>query len=589
MRHVRALKAKPNYAMHFRNEGTFSDISPPSYSLVGSTRMPLRLLAFGISHDAVVPIICPYTMEAIGSCRLVISHPSSGSSGIDTPESSSRPLASTTLAVGQKHSFTIAITTVRGLSTDHLTAMHLQVRLSSLVGNDIASDDMFLSPVIDLAKSSVTQLALKRTINIMVTADMVRHMQTSYATVDFFAKLRPSYLDRLERWDVTRELSPPSTATHTPPESSTGSSRPPMRRCETEFLGHEHHDILAKVAIQELSANGTYEPVDLVHDIYHLHQGVQRRLSITLRHASGQRLSWRAIEHVATGDIRIREKGQTTVSTSEVTVAVTSLQPDYLSDGTSTLSATGPWDSGSHGSIHLDRRTPADQTVIVRLVFLVNVESLQEPASFSLDLPIRVLARDSRRRSSLMSYFAADRTHDSLTAIYSVELSPPLAQSSQDLWKLDTANKHVKGEEQLGDWRPRSVSLVEDWATARKTATSIADKQCTLAVLDLLQDVDDRHRAVSEEKGQGLLRRCVDLWQKHMDERVKVCPPPFRRATQRLTRPGRSSQTVTGRRDPIQKATQIAPRSRDQACASCQAPATGVRSLCLPQHSYGHV
>lgn len=355
---------------------------------------------------------------------------------------------------------------------------------------------------------------------------MLEYMQSGYASIQFFAKLRPEYLDRLERWDVSREHIPGLSGTSSPARIQENGSRPSMRRCETDFLGPEHHDILSTISILELSSSGSYEPVDVVNDTFHLHQGVQRRIGIKLRHASGNRLSWTAVKHVVTGDIRLVEKGQTTlVSATEVKLSATSQEPNHLPDGTSILTASGPWDSGSHACIHLDRKTSADQTVLVRLIFLVEVESLQEPASFSLDLPIKILARDSRRRSSLMSYFAADKTRDSITPIFAIELSPPLAQSTRDLWRLDTANKHVQGEERLGDWRPRGVSLIEDCQKAKKIALGIADKQSTLAVLDAVGDHDGNQVMNGGGGRQELLGRCVALWRKHMDERYIVSHP----------------------------------------------------------------
>lgn len=520
MRHVRFIQANPSYAVHFRSEGIFSDVAPPAHSLIGSVKLALRPLALRITHDAVLPILCPYTMEAIGSCRIAITHPSSGTSGISTPESSTRPISGR-LPIGQRHTFHLTVTSVKGLSHGSLSSVHAQVRLSSLVGTDIAQDETFTSSAVDLVKASVSHLTLRRTISVVVTSEMLNHMSSEYASVDFFARSRPEYLHRLERWDVSREQTVvPTSGNNTPSEAS---ARPSMRRRETDFLGAEHHDILANISVLELGPDGSYVPVDVVHDTFQLHQGVQRRIDIKLRHSSGQRFVWSKVEHVAVGDVRLLEKGQPiSVESREIKLAITSQVPKYLPDGTSTLSASAPWDSGAHGCLHLDKRTASEQTVLVRLVFLVDVDSLQESASFALDLPITILPRDSRRRSSLMSYFAADKTRDSLTAIFAVELSPPSAQSTSDLWRLDTSKKHVRGEEALGDWRPRGTSLIEDWQRAGKIARGIADKQCTLSILDIAGDLIPEHRQDGDAGHEDLLRRCVDLWQKHMNERYHV-------------------------------------------------------------------
>jgi kinesin family protein 1 len=516
MRHVRALKQRPNYSLHFRDEGTFTNPSPPTYAFTGTAKAPLRLLASQISHDVTVPIICPYTMEAIGSCRLAFSLSSSGSSGIASPESVTRPLKGT-VPVGQRYSFDILLNGVKGISSSSFSSIHAQVRLSSLVGEDIASDDTFISPSVDLTKSSASHLSLRKTVTVIVTPAMVDHMKSGYANFEFFAVLRPQYLERLDRWDISREASNPLV------QSPNAISRPAMRRCETDFLGEEHHDILATIDISELSSSGTYQAVEVIDDIYQLHQGVQRRLGIKLQHSSGKTFEWTSIDHVTIGDIRTKSKDQiTTVSDQDINLTVTSGEVDHFPDGTSILSGSGPWDTAVHGSIHLDRRTRSEQTIIVRLVFLVNVESLHEPASFTLDLPLKVLARESRR-SSLMTYFTSGKVYNSLTAIYGIDLVPPIAQSTQDLWRLDTAKKHVSGEEVLGDWRPRGVSLLDDWQRARKTAKGIADKQVTATVLDLLGDLNSVETSKDQE---GLLRDSLNLWKTHMEQRYLVCRPP---------------------------------------------------------------
>jgi len=510
MRHVRALKQRPNYSQHFRDEGTFTNPLPPTNAFVGIVKAPLRLLANRVSHDVTLPIICPYTMEAIGSCRVAFTLSSSGSSGVMTPESSSRPLKGN-VPIGQRYSFDLLLNNVRGISSSAFSSIHAQVRLSSLVGEDIASDDIFISPSVDASKTS--HLALRKTITVLVTPSMVEHMNDGYANFEFYATLRPQYLERLDRWDTSREAASPLVR-------SPQGARPAMRRCETDFLGQEHHDILTTITISELSSGGTYEPVEVIDDTFQLHQGVQRRLGIRVDHSSGVSFSWTSIDHVTISDIRTKAKHQiVTVNDQEVSLNVTCGEASHAPDGTSTLSAAGPWDTAAHGSIHLDRRTRSDQTIIARLTFLINVESLHEPASFSLDLPLRILPRDSRR-SSLMSYFSSDRIYTSLTAVYAVELVPPIAQSTQDLWRLDTAKKHVPGEEVLGEWKPRGASLSEDWQRARKSAKGIADKQMTGVVLDLLGDLGSVD--ISCQEPEALLRKSLGLWQQHMTQRYLV-------------------------------------------------------------------
>jgi kinesin family member 1 len=38
-----------------------------------------------------------------------------------------------------------------------------------------------------------------------------------------------------------------------------------------------------------------------------------------------------------------------------------------------------------------------------------------------------------------------------------------MTRKISELWRLNTANKYVRGEEFLGNWKPRGVSLIKDY------------------------------------------------------------------------------------------------------------------------------
>ena len=524
MRHFRSMQQRPSHSRHFKTDGTFTDAPPPSYSFIGSARLPLRLLNHQMSFAVTLPIQCQYTMEAIGSCRASFKVVSgAASSEIVTPDSSILPLGDH-LGIGTKFTISIVIDSVKGLSSGDFSSLHAQIRLSSLVGSGITSEDTYTSHPINLEQTSVAHLTLRRTISVMVTPDMVAHFASGRAVVEFFARGRPDYLDRLERFDRSRErtTSPSSTpARATAPGVITPlkAERPSMRRCETDFVEAEHHDILASVSIHELASDGSYEPADIIGNVVNLHQGVQRRIELRLTHASGKSLPWMKVEHFSSSDIRVKEKrGIVGVSRPEVDVRDLRQEITFESDGTSTLTAGGVWDTAAHHCIHLDRRTTTDVVILVKLTWIVEISNLDSPAVFQMDVPVKILGRDARR-SSLLALFAAPKVFKSLTAIFGVDLAPPLASSASDLWRLDTSSKHVSGEDVLEDWKPRTLSLVDDWVDMKRRDRGLGDVQVTKVVLDLL---DDDTSAVTAERTEEVVRSCVDLWQKEMDHRVKV-------------------------------------------------------------------
>nr|XP_019007917.1 kinesin [Kwoniella pini CBS 10737]OCF46698.1 kinesin [Kwoniella pini CBS 10737] len=524
MRRAVALRQNPNYSVHFRIDGTFTDTLPPSYSFIGSAKVPLRLLATELTYSVTVPIMCQYTMEAIGSCRVNIKSVSPASSGITTPESTWQPMNSH-LNIGNKLSFTIIIDGVKGLSSVDYASVHAQTRLSSLVGSSILSEDIFASLPIDSDKTSVAHLNLRRNVSVIITEEMIQHVKDSYATVEFFAKIRPEYLSRLERWDKNREVSPPNSIPGTP--SRVNETKPAMRRCETDFVANEHHDILAHIDISELASNGEYVTTEVVDDIFQLHQGLQRRLHIKLTHSSGKSFPWTKIQHVSTSDIRAFDKmGQISsvdCTRSHVEMQMTNQNIEESANGLSVLSAEIVWDTSSHGSKSLDRRTPSDTHILIKLTSLVEVETLDEPALLSIDLKLKIQGRDSRR-SSILTFFQSQKVYHSTSHIFSISLIPPLARSANDLWRLDTSKKHVRGEEILKDgWKPRSLSLLEDFNKMKRTARNLADVQATKVILDLIEDFEDtKAKSLDKKEIDILLRKCLDLWKIEMDRRINI-------------------------------------------------------------------
>lgn len=563
MRHHRSLKKKPNYSLHFRSDDAFKEMNPPTYSFIGLARAPLRLLANQVAHVVMIPIFCQYTSEAIGSCRVSLKPIAAATSGMTTPEPSHSLVNKP--SIGSKFTFLMVIEAVKGLSSSDFESVHAQVKLSSLVSRPgIDSEDTFTSTPVDLSKTSVGHLSLRRTISVIVKSEMIDYMQDGFAAIEFFAKVTPEYLIRLERFDRARETAvapkssassmpgtPTKTAFPTTPKRTATPVKPSMRRCDTDFVAGEHHDILASVTIQEMASDGSYVDSEVVDDVYHLHQGLQRRLKIQLNHSSGRALSWTGITHVTTSDIRLieRSKGNTStlgVSTKQVEHPLGKATVEYNPDGTSNIYVEGGWDTTGHDCIHLNRKTSGINTVVIRLTWLVDVDKLDEPCVFTFDMPVKILGRDSRRSSgfTITSLFGGgSRAYSALTRIYTLDLEPPSARSADDLWRLDTSRKYVKGEEVLGlglagegstvmGWRVRGVSLIQDYAKARKAQRALGEVQVTKAVLEIMsageakngdhKDGDENGLEGEASGDRELVGRCVDLWKKQLDHRFIV-------------------------------------------------------------------
>lgn len=526
MRHVYALKEKPNYSVHFEVDSPFTDVPPPSYSFIGSAKIPLRLLGKQLSYAVTVPIMCQYTMEAVGSCRVTFKvEPLDDVLGRSARVSFDR-LLNGSISPGSRLTFIFIVDSVKGLSSTDYASIHAQTRLSSLIGPSIVSEDTFASQPVDLDKSSGTVLILKKTISAVVTPDMIQYMTNEYATVEFFAKAKNEYLERLERWDVNHEVDPVVSSSTTGTPTKSGDRNPLMRRCETEFVAPERHDILAVISILELASNGEYVPAEVYDDIFQLHQGLQRRLHVKLVHSSGKALPWEKMEHTSTGDVRLVDKdGAASVGKRLVELKMSDQVVAYHPDGTSSLDAEGVWDTASHACRHLDRRTLPGGHLLIRLTWAVAVPTLSEPVIFHVDLPVKILGRGAKR-PSFLTFWSASKVFKSMTEIFVVECAPPIARSANELWRLDTSGKHVEGEETLGGWKPRSLGLLNDWKKMCKAQMGLAEVALTKRVLEVwgdeAEEVEEGKEDESDEKKRALVSKCLDLWHKAIENRVEV-------------------------------------------------------------------
>ncbi|KAL7422898.1 hypothetical protein Q5752_002195 [Cryptotrichosporon argae] len=489
-----AAAVKSSHSQHFTVSAPFVNTPSPKFSLVGSARAPLRLLAQGVSYTATVPIFCPYTTEAIGSCRVEFRWTS--------------PADLQPVPLGTRLSFTFSVSGVKGLSSTDFASIHAQSRLSTVLGSDIVSEDTLASMPVDLDKTSVAHLSLRRTVTATATLDVLDHFVNNYAEILFFATVQPSYLDRLYRFDNAKEMATDRQSPH---------GQSDMRRSETEFVAIEHHDVLVSVRINELAPDGEYRPAEVIDDVINLHQGVQRQIAFTLTHSSGRALPWTTVIHASSGNVRTIKGDEVSTCRSNVVLALNS-STDFPADGTAKLVAAGPWDTGSYQTSSLNRRTASDMRIVVHFALLLDIATLDEPAAFHFDLNLKIVGRDAKRSSFPFSVWRAKPIHDT-TSVYRLELIPPLARSRRDMWRLDTSGKHVRGQERLGDWRPRGVGLVEDWRGMRRVGRVAADVQSTRWVLDNL-DAETGEEVAVQVAEEVLLGRCVELWEREMDERV---------------------------------------------------------------------
>ncbi|KAJ3556931.1 hypothetical protein NP233_g11865 [Leucocoprinus birnbaumii] len=535
---------RPSYTQHFSSDEPFYDSPPPEYSFIGNALISLAPLSRKLSSSSTVPIFCRYTAEAIGSCRVDIKLvgaqlPSKYANASSASTRASSPVPGT-IPAGTKLNFFLTVDSVKGLSSHDFSAVHMQVRLSSLVGGTVTSEEVFPSTAVEIDHASLSELKFRRSFTVVASSKVLNHLRQGYAPIEFFASLKPMYLERMERWDEMREQkqnyvsssssayassssnssslpAPPSDSLASSPRTTmTSASLPPMRRSENDFVVEQTHDVVAWLQICELAPDGSYTPVPVISQgsvdpgAFSLHQGLQRRIVVQLSSNSGQQLPWLEFTKVRIGNVRLLDaKSRLHDSTSKalVTLALQKEQKlEFKPDGTGALTAEALWDSSVHDSVLLNRVTAANQRIILQLTWSVAVEICQEPVQFSMDVAIAMHARDASPPSRILTFFGSNKILAKTSTLFNVKLSPPLTRSAKDLWRLDTSEKYVRGEETLGVWKPRGISVVEDYDRLITTERRAADVQPDTLVW----------------KADDILRRSVQLWQKQFGHRGKI-------------------------------------------------------------------
>ncbi|XP_038572653.1 kinesin-like protein KIF1A isoform X16 [Micropterus salmoides] len=311
-----------------------------------------------------------------------------------------------------------------------------------------------------------------------------------------------------------------------PATKLTAMTRPQAGPC------HCKYDLMVFFEICELEANGDYIPAVVdhrggmpCHGTFLLHQGLQRRITVTIVHESGGEMEWKDIRELVVGRLRSTpEADETIVDPNILSLNILSagyvrpMQDDRISlglDHRTFYRFETAWDSSMHNSLLLNRVTPYGEKIYMTLSAYLEMENCTQPAVITKDICMVFYSRDTKLSASRSirnlfgtgSLRAADGNR--VTGVYEVSLcnladagSPGMQRRRRRV--LDTSVAYVRGEENLAGWRPRSDSL-------------ILDHQWELEKLSLLQDVEKtKHYLLLREKlestllmGQESLLSCV--------------------------------------------------------------------------------
>ncbi|XP_040469448.1 kinesin-like protein KIF1A isoform X25 [Falco naumanni] len=287
-------------------------------------------------------------------------------------------------------------------------------------------------------------------------------------------------------------------------------TRPSAGPCQCKY------DLMVFFEICELEANGDYIPAVVdhrggmpCHGTFLLHQGIQRRITVTLVHETGSLIRWKEVRELVVGRIRnTPEADESLIDPNILSLNILSSgyihpsQDDRISFGNDTRSFyqfETAWDSSMHNSLLLNRVTPYREKIYITLSAYIEMENCTQPAVITKDFCMVFYSRDAKLPASrsIRNLFGSGSLRASesnrVTGVYELSLccvadagSPGMQRRRRRV--LDTSVAYVRGEENLAGWRPRSDSL-------------ILDHQWELEKLSLLQEVEKtRHYLLLREK-----------------------------------------------------------------------------------------
>lgn len=492
MRKMHLYLDRPDYMQHFRPENPFLEPYLPQFSLVGEADIPLVAVFEARVHDYVIEVVSVHTHEAIGMIKLSL-------------EPSMAQAPSSMLK------FNVVMHNMVGFAEREGTDVHAQMFIPGISEEGGVTTTQIIRDFDEdpIRFESVHSMSLPR-----------KSPRTATLRVAIFAKVSTMHLDKLVSWDEIRETNEL--------DLERGRRRTRARIPETEYYVQEQHDVFTKAKILELSESGEYLPVEVEQvdsldpGTYQLRQGLQRRIMINLAYSSTESMRWKEVKSLRVGRLRLIHPGSLIPhqgnETTDVTLKLVQ-KPSITEreDGTKEVIVIGQWDSSLHSSSLLDRPT-ADKH-IVQMSISVEITSLRVDATmtFTMDQQLQIRPRSWLRPQSMFKQlWKTARIVHSTSGIFSVLLTPASTKRAADIWRMNSQNGYIKGEEELSSWKPRGIGLIRDFARAQKRRQRASDVEAAKVFLRRRKSPPLSPQSTNAEnltkQQQALVQKCLGLW-----------------------------------------------------------------------------
>ncbi|KAI9481059.1 MAG: hypothetical protein EXX96DRAFT_482414 [Benjaminiella poitrasii] len=570
-------------SQHFNREDPFYETLCPRFSLIGLARVPLQNLTLQLHADNYVDVYCRNTGKVMGQVRVLITPIAPTLNSLAQKDQQQHALGEKYLLhIGQQQVFEIRIQECIGVPESDFTQIHAQFRLSSFgnVERYSAADKVYQTdPISNFGEGSV-MFNQCQTLSINITENMMDVILNQGLTIEVYGQAREKLLLGLVEHAVSEEDKKSGHASVNR-RFSLDSRYSIEHKTYDGILMKERHDILAWIQLCELNSDGEYTPVRVIRsevndphhhikqhqDVFCLRQGLQRRISLTLTHDSGKQFEWYKIKEINISHVRLMDnKGKVIESPHhppvEIRLFTEQTKTTFERNGISRIAVQGSWDSSLHDSVFLNRITATGQYIRLTMSWKVSTEKCTAPLQFHMDIAVLIHGRDSTMytpsssSSMLFRQFllggsdsagsnANKKVVRKASGMFTVQLKPPLTRHVRELWRLNTSNKYVRGEEFIGSWKPRGVLLITEYREARRRMLhreTVAAFRHSLIMAGhpqtkVIQENQAKNlfsspieqqavEAPHEESPEGLTRKVIDLWKSRFgtQEDVRIMP-----------------------------------------------------------------
>ncbi|XP_036387200.1 kinesin-like protein KIF1B isoform X1 [Megalops cyprinoides] len=406
------------------------------------------------------------------------------------------------LVVGSTFTFRVTVLQASGILPDYTDIF---CQFNFLHGHDEAFST---EPLKNSGKGSPLGFYHVQNIAVEVTESFIEYLRTKPIVFEVFGHYQHPTL-HLQGQDLNSPLQPsrkyyppPMPLSKTVPATKLNAiSKPNLGQCVSKY------DLLVWFEISELEPTGEYIPAVVdhtgglpCHGTYLLHQGIQRRITVTIIHEKGSELHWKDVRELVVG--RIRNKPEVDDSAADVVLSLNiisakNIKSSHNSNRTFYRFET-VWDSSLHNSLLLNRVTPYGEKIYMTLSAYLELDHCIQPAIITKDVCMVFYSRDAKispprsLRTLFGNGYSKTPECNRVTGIYELSLCKMADTGSPGMQRrrrkvLDTSVAYVRGEENLAGWRPRGDSL-------------ILEHQWELDKLEQLQEVErTRHLLLLRE------------------------------------------------------------------------------------------